>query len=240
MAELLYKGKTKEMWTTDDPEVLRAVYTDNATALDGLKHDTFKEKGELDAEISTLVFEYLMEHGVRTHFIKKISKTEQLVKKVKMIDLEVVTRNVAAGSFCKRYGIKEEGKKLDTPVEELFMKSDELHDPLMNESDAIAFHYLTHEEHEQIWTISRQVNKLLTELFKEAGMILVDFKLEFGTLPNGEVVLADEFSPDNCRLWDIKTKDHMDKDVYRREIGDLTDVYKRVLARLEDALAKEN
>ena len=240
MAELLYRGKTKEMWTTDDPEVLRAVYKDDATALDGLKHDVCQNKGELDAEISTLVFEYLMKHGVKTHFIKRLSKTEQLVKKVKMIDLEVVTRNIAAGSFCKRYGIKEEGAKLDTPVEELFMKSDELHDPLMNESDAIAFHLLTHEEHEQIWEISRQVNKLLTKLFREAGMELVDFKIEFGTLPNGEVVLADEFSPDNCRLWDIATKDHMDKDVYRRQIGNLIDVYERVLARLKDALAKED
>ena len=120
------------------------------------------------------------------------------------------------------------------------MKSDELHDPLMNESDAIAFHLITHEEHEQVWELSRQVNKLLTKLFADAGMELVDFKVEFGTLPNGEVVLADEFSPDNCRLWDLKTKDHMDKDVYRRQIGNLVDVYERVLARLQDALAKED
>ena len=240
MAELLYQGKTKEMWTTDDPEVLRAVYKDDATALDGLKHDVFQNKGELDAEISSLVFEYLMKHGVKTHFIKRLSKNEQLVKKVKMIDLEVVTRNIAAGSFCKRYGLKEEGEKLDTPVEELCMKSDALHDPRMNESDAIAFHLLTHEEHEQIWEISRQVNQLLTKLFADAGMLLVDFKVEFGTLPNGEVVLADEFSPDNCRLWDMETKDHMDKDVYRRQIGNLIDVYERVLARLKDALAKED
>lgn len=239
MAKLLYKGKTKEMWTTDDPEVLRAVYTDNTTALDGLKHDVFQNKGELNNEISALVFEYLTKNGVKTHFIKKLSKTEQLVKNVKMIQLEIVTRNVAAGSFVKRYGLPKEGQKLDTPVEEMFMKSDELHDPLMNESDAIAFHLINDDEHRQVWKISRQVNKLLTKLFKDAGMNLVDFKVEFGTLSNGEVVLADEFSPDNCRLWDSETNEHLDKDVYRREIGNLTNVYEKVLTRLQDILEEK-
>lgn len=238
MAELLYTGKVKQMWSTDDPEVLRVVYTDQATAGNGEKKDNFKDKAYLNNEISSLIFQYLEKNGVKTHFIKKLSDTEELVKKCDMFPLEVVTRNIAAGHFSSRYGLGE-GMKFDTPVEELFYKSDDLDDPIMNESDAIALKIATAEEQKEIWRLSRQVNRLLIELFDEAGMDLVDFKLEFGKLANGEIVLADEFSPDNCRLWDKKTKAHMDKDVYRRDIGDLTSVYEQVLARIEKTL-KEN
>lgn len=235
MAKLLYTGKVKEMWSTDDPEVLRVVYTDQATAGNGEKKDDFKNKAYLNNEISTLIFEYLANNGVPTHFIKKISDTEELVKKCDMFPLEVVTRNIAAGHFSSRYGMGE-GEKFDTPVEELFYKSDELDDPIMNESDAIALHIATAEEQKKIWELSRQVNKLLIPLFDKAGMELVDFKLEFGKDADGNIILADEFSPDNCRLWDKKTKKHMDKDVYRRDIGDLTTVYEQDLARIQEAL----
>ena len=235
MAKLLYTGKVKEMWSTDDPEVLRVVYTDQATAGNGEKKDDFKNKAYLNNEISTLIFEYLSKNGVPTHFIKKISDTEELVKKCDMFPLEVVTRNIAAGHFSSRYGLGE-GEKFDTPVEEHFYKSDELDDPIMNESDAIALHIATAEEQKKIWELSRQVNKLLIPLFDKAGMELVDFKLEFGKDADGNIILADEFSPDNCRLWDKKTKKHMDKDVYRRDIGDLTTVYEQDLARIQEAL----
>ena len=169
MAKLLYTGKVKEMWSTDDPEVLRVVYTDQATAGNGEKKDDFKNKAYLNNEISTLIFEYLAKNGIPTHFIKKISDTEELVKKCEMFPLEVVTRNIAAGHFSSRYGMGE-GEKFDTPVEELFYKSDELDDPIMNESDAIALHIATAEEQKKIWELSRQVNKLLIPLFDKAGM----------------------------------------------------------------------
>ncbi|NHL82737.1 phosphoribosylaminoimidazolesuccinocarboxamide synthase [Lactobacillus helveticus] len=238
MEKLLYTGKVKQMWSTNDPEVLRVVYTDQATAGNGEKKDNFKDKAELNNQISTLIFQYLEKNGVPTHFIKKISDKEELVKKCKMFPLEVVTRNIAAGHFSSRYGL-DEGMRFAIPVEELFLKSDELDDPILNSSDAVALNVATKSEQEQMWSLSRQVNQLLINLFDEAGMDLVDFKLEFGKLHNGQIVLADEFSPDNCRLWDKKTKSHMDKDVYRRDIGDLTAVYKKVLARIEEVLEED-
>ncbi|AGQ23885.1 MAG: phosphoribosylaminoimidazolesuccinocarboxamide synthase [Lactobacillus helveticus] len=238
MEKLLYTGKVKQMWSTNDPEVLRVVYTDQATAGNGEKKDNFKDKAELNNQISTLIFQYLEKNGVPTHFIKKISDKEELVKKCKMFPLEVVTRNIAAGHFSSRYGL-DEGMRFAIPVEELFFKSDELDDPILNSSDAVALNVATKSEQEQMWSLSRQVNQLLINLFDEAGMDLVDFKLEFGKLHNGQIVLADEFSPDNCRLWDKKTKSHMDKDVYRRDIGDLTAVYKKVLARIEEVLEED-
>lgn len=238
MDKLLYTGKVKQMWSTNDPEVLRVVYTDQATAGNGKKKDNFKDKAELNNQISTLIFQYLEKNGVPTHFIKKISDKEELVKKCEMFPLEVVTRNIAAGHFSSRYGL-DEGMRFAIPVEELFFKSDELDDPILNSSDAVALNVATKSEQEQMWSLSRQVNQLLINLFDEAGMDLVDFKLEFGKLHNGQIVLADEFSPDNCRLWDKKTKSHMDKDVYRRDIGDLTVVYKKVLARIEEVLEED-
>ncbi|MBN6049427.1 phosphoribosylaminoimidazolesuccinocarboxamide synthase [Lactobacillus helveticus] len=238
MDKLLYTGKVKQMWSTNEPEVLRVVYTDQATAGNGEKKDNFKDKAELNNQISTLIFQYLEKNGVPTHFIKKISDKEELVKKCEMFPLEVVTRNIAAGHFSSRYGL-DEGMRFAIPVEELFFKSDELDDPILNSSDAVALNVATKAEQEQMWSLSRQVNQLLINLFDEAGMDLVDFKLEFGKLHNGQIVLADEFSPDNCRLWDKKTKSHMDKDVYRRDIGDLTAVYKKVLARIEEVLEED-
>lgn len=239
MEKLLYTGKAKQMWQTDDPEVLRVVYMDQATALNGKEKDHFAGKGEAANAISTLVFQYLIQHGIKTHFIKKLSENEELVKKCKMVPLEFVTRNVIAGHFASRYGL-DEGGSLTTLVEETFYKSDKLDDPFINESASIALGIATHQELEQMWGICREVNTLLTHLFFKAGMRLVDFKLEFGHLSDGRIVLADEFSPDNCRLWDLKTNAHLDKDVYRRDLADLTTTYDEVLDRLQKVIAEED
>lgn len=239
MDKLLYTGKAKKMYQTDDPQVLKVVYTNQATALNGKKHDQIKDKGELNNEISTLIFQYLMKKGIPTHFIKKLNDTEELVKKCDMFPLEVVTRNVCAGHFASRYGLKE-GAPIAQPVEEMFYKSDELGDPMINTSDILALSIASQDEINKIWDLTRKVNELLKPLFADAGMRLVDFKLEFGKLADGSIVLADEFSPDNCRLWDIKTNAHMDKDVYRRGLGSLTDTYEKVLARVKEALAEED
>lgn len=238
MSELIYTGKAKQMWTTEDEDVLRVVYMDQATALNGKKKDQIKGKGQVNNQISTLIFNYLKAKGIPTHFIKKLSETEELVKKVTIVPLEFVTRNIAAGHFASRFGVKE-GTPFKQPVEETYYKSDELDDPFMNESQALALGIATKAELDYMWELSRKVDQLLIPLFAKANLQLVDFKLEFGRLVDGTIVLADEFSPDNCRLWDLTTKAHMDKDVYRRDLGDLTPVYEEVLTRLEKVLAKE-
>lgn len=238
MSELIYTGKAKQMWTTEDEDVLRVVYMDQATALNGKKKDQIKGKGQVNNQISTLIFNYLKAKGIPTHFIKKLSETEELVKKVTIVPLEFVTRNIAAGHFASRFGVKE-GTPFKQLVEETYYKSDELDDPFMNESQALALGIATKAELDYMWELSRKVDQLLIPLFAKANLQLVDFKLEFGRLADGTIVLADEFSPDNCRLWDLTTKAHMDKDVYRRDLGDLTPVYEEVLTRLEKVLAKE-
>lgn len=238
MEKLLYTGKAKQMWQTNDPDVLRVVYLDQATALNGKKKDHITGKGKAANAISNLVFQYLITRGIKTHFIKKLSSTEDLVRKCKMFPLEFVTRNVVAGHFASRYGLKE-GQALSSPVEETFYKSDELDDPFINESATIALEIATHDEINKMWTICREVNQILQPLFEKAGIKLVDFKLEFGRLSNGEIVLADEFSPDNCRLWDVATEQHMDKDVYRRNLADLTKTYDIVFNRLQSVIMEE-
>lgn len=239
MEKLLYTGKAKQMWQTDDPDVLRVVYMDQATALNGKKKDHFAGKGAAAKAISDLVFHYLIDHGIPTHFIKQVSPTEDLVKKCQMFPLEFVTRNVIAGHFASRYGL-DEGKTLDEPVEETFYKSDQLDDPFINESATIALGIASHADLVKMWGLCREVNGLLKPLFEKAGMRLVDFKLEFGRRSDGQIVLADEFSPDNCRLWDLKTDQHLDKDVYRRKLADLTQTYDEVLNRLQGVLAEED
>ena len=236
--EQLYEGKAKKVFATDDPNLVIVDYKDDATAFNGLKKGSIAGKGVINNVMSNHMFQLLEKQGVPTHFVEQLSERETLVKKVSIVPLEVIIRNISAGSFAKRFGV-EEGICFETPVEETYYKSDELDDPFINESQSLALKIVKKEELDAMWDISRRVNEILTALFDRMGLILVDFKLEFGRLSNGRIVLADEFSPDNCRLWDKQTRAHMDKDVYRRDLGDLTSVYEEVLRRLKNELSKE-
>lgn len=229
--ELIYTGKAKDIYTTEDENEIVSVYKDQATMLNGARKETIKGKGVLNNQISSLIFEKLNAAGVATHFLKQLSQTEQLNKKVKIIPLEVVLRNYTAGSFAKRFGL-EEGIKFETPIVEFYYKNDELDDPFIND-DHVKF--LDIADDQQIAFLkeeTRWINGLLSDWFSQIGLKLIDFKLEFGFDKDGKIILADEFSPDNCRLWD-KEGHHMDKDVFRRDLGNLTDVYEVVLEKLQ-------
>ena len=231
--ELIYTGKAKDIYTTEDENEIVSVYKDQATMLNGARKETIKGKGVLNNQISSLIFEKLNAAGVATHFVKQLSETEQLNKKVKIIPLEVVLRNYTAGSFAKRFGL-EEGIKFETPIVEFYYKSDELDDPFIND-DHVKFLDIANDQ--QIAFLkeeTRRINGLLSDWFSQIGLKLIDFKLEFGFDKDGKIILADEFSPDNCRLWD-KEGHHMDKDVFRRDLGNLTDVYEVVLEKLQGA-----
>ncbi|WP_019785173.1 phosphoribosylaminoimidazolesuccinocarboxamide synthase [Streptococcus sobrinus] len=231
--ELIYTGKAKDIYTTEDENEIVSVYKDQATMLNGARKETIKGKGVLNNQISSLIFEKLNAAGVATHFLKQLSQTEQLNKKVKIIPLEVVLRNYTAGSFAKRFGL-EEGIKFETPIVEFYYKNDELDDPFIND-DHVKF--LDIADDQQIAFLkeeTRRINDLLSDWFSQIGLKLIDFKLEFGFDKDGKIILADEFSPDNCRLWD-KDGHHMDKDVFRRDLGNLTDVYEVVLEKLQGA-----
>lgn len=231
--ELIYTGKAKDIYTTEDENEIVSVYKDQATMLNGARKETIKGKGVLNNQISSLIFEKLNAAGVATHFLKQLSQTEQLNKKVKIIPLEVVLRNYTAGSFAKRFGL-EEGIKFETPIVEFYYKNDELDDPFIND-DHVKF--LDIADDQQIAFLkeeTRRINGLLSDWFSQIGLKLIDFKLEFGFDKDGKIILADEFSPDNCRLWD-KDGHHMDKDVFRRDLGNLTDVYEVVLEKLQGA-----
>ena len=230
--ELIYSGKAKDILTTEDENVIIAQYKDQATALNGVKKEQIAGKGQLNNQISSLIFEKLNAAGVATHFIKKISKTEQLNKKVKIIPLEVVLRNVTAGSFSKRFGVKE-GIQLEKPIVEFYYKNDDLDDPFINDEHVKFLKLANDEDIAYIKAETRRINKLLSEWFHQIGLKLIDFKLEFGFDKDGKIILADEFSPDNCRLWDAQGH-HMDKDVFRRGLGELTDVYEVVWEKLQE------
>ncbi|BAW16012.1 phosphoribosylaminoimidazolesuccinocarboxamide synthase [Streptococcus intermedius] len=229
---LLYSGKAKNLFSTEDENVIIAQYKDQATALNGVKKEQIAGKGQLNNQISSLIFEKLNAAGVATHFIKKISKTEQLNKKVKIIPLEVVLRNVTAGSFSKRFGVKE-GIQLEKPIVEFYYKNDDLDDPFINDEHVKFLKLANDEDIAYIKAETRRINKLLSEWFHQIGLKLIDFKLEFGFDKDGKIILADEFSPDNCRLWDAQGH-HMDKDVFRRGLGELTDVYEVVWEKLQE------
>lgn len=229
--ELIYTGKAKDIYTTEDENEIVSVYKDQATMLNGARKETIKGKGVLNNQISSLIFEKLNAAGVATHFVKQLSQTEQLNKKVKIIPLEVVLRNYTAGSFAKRFGL-EEGIKFETPIVEFYYKNDELDDPFINDEHV---KFLDIADDQQIAFLkeeTRRINGLLSDWFSQIGLKLIDFKLEFGFDKDGKIILADEFSPDNCRLWD-KEGHHMDKDVFRRDLGNLTDVYEVVLEKLQ-------
>ena len=228
---LLYEGKAKKMYQTDDENIVWVEYKDSATAFNGEKKATITGKGRLNNEITSLIFSKLKELGVESHFISKISETEQLVKKLQIIPLETVVRNVAAGSFSKRLGI-EEGKKLSRPIVEFYYKDDSLGDPLITEDHIDILNLANSDEVSALKQMALKVNEVLSEIFREIGVGLIDFKLEFGKESSGKIVLADEISPDTCRLWDLKTNEKLDKDVFRRDLGNLTDAYENILTRL--------
>ena len=227
----LYEGKAKKVFATEDPERLIVSYKDDATAFNGLKKGTIVGKGVINNRMSNLLMGRLENAGIPTHLVEELSERETLVKKVSIVPLEVIVRNIAAGSFSKRYGV-EEGVAFDSPTIEFSYKNDELGDPLLDEYHALALKLATPEEIETIKKYSFAVNEELKAFWKECGITLVDFKLEFGRLPNGTIVLADEISPDTCRLWDSKTGDKLDKDRFRRDLGGVEDAYAEVMKRL--------
>lgn len=232
MAELLYEGKAKQVYLTDKEDEYLIHYKDDATAGNGVKHDQFEGKGVLNNTISCIIFDMLEEAGIKTHMIKKINERDILVKKVDIFPLEVIIRNITTGSFCKRLGALE-GVVLDEPIFELSYKNDDYGDPLINDDHAVALNLATREELAFIRETTLKINKLLKEFFLSLNLKLVDFKIEFGKTPTGEILLADEISPDSCRLWDVETNQKYDKDVFRQDIGDLIETYKAVLARME-------
>ena len=227
----LYEGKAKKVFATEDPALCIVSYKDDATAFNGLKKGTIAGKGVVNNRMSNLMMQLLEKSGVPTHFVEELSDRDTLVKKVKIVPLEVIIRNVSAGSFAKHYGV-EEGVVFDEPTIEFSYKNDELGDPLLNSYHALALKLATKEEIETIKKYAFKVNEVLSEYFKTLGIRLVDFKLEFGRLEDGTIVLADEISPDTCRLWDIKTNEKLDKDRFRRDMGGVEDAYKEVFKRL--------
>ena len=229
--KLVYEGKAKQLYACDNPEEIYVHYKNSATAFNGEKKEEIAGKGVLNNRITTLIFEKLQANGIASHFVKRLSDTEQLVKKVDIIPIEVVVRNLAAGSLAKRLGM-EEGTPLPRPIVEYYYKNDELGDPHISTEHIDVLGIATPEEVEALKVGALQVNEVLRPIFEQVGVELIDFKLEFGRDVNGNVLLADEISPDTCRLWDTETKQKLDKDVFRRGLGSLTDVYEIILTRL--------
>ncbi len=229
---LLYEGKAKQLFQTDDPAIIWGEYLNQATALNGAKKDQISGKGELNNQITGLIFDFLKSKGITNHYIKQLSETEQLIQNVEIIPLEVVVRNIAAGSFSKRLAIPE-GTPLKSPIVEFYYKNDELDDPMVIDAHILTLELATAEELTQLRQKALAVGEALTELFDSIDITLVDFKLEFGRQKDGSILLADEVSPDTCRLWDKQTNEHLDKDIYRRDLGDIIPVYQEVLNRLE-------
>ena len=229
--EQLYEGKAKKVYATDDPEVVIVSYKDDATAFNGLKKGTITGKGAINNRMTNNLMRRLEEKGVPTHYIEELNDRETAVKRVSIVPLEVIVRNISAGSFAKRYGV-EEGIVFDEPTFEFSYKNDDLGDPLLNTSHALALKLATRDEIALIRKYTMMVNDLLRGFMKEIGIDLVDFKLEFGKTADGTIVLADEISPDTCRLWDEKTHEKLDKDRFRRDLGGAEEAYEEVMRRL--------
>ncbi len=229
--EQLYEGKAKKVFSTEDPNLCIVSYKDDATAFNGQKKGTILGKGAINNRLTNYFMKLLEEKGVPTHFVEELSDTDAVVKKVTIVPLEVIIRNISAGSFAARYGV-EEGIVFDAPTIEFSYKCDELNDPLMNSYHAIALKLATPEEIDTIKAMAFKVNDVLKEFWKSVGVTLVDFKLEFGRLPDGTIILADEISPDTARLWDSKTGEKLDKDRFRRDLGGVEDAYQEVLRRV--------
>lgn len=229
--EQLYEGKAKKVFATDDPNLVIVSYKDDATAFNGEKKGTIAGKGAINNVMSNHMFQLLEQQGVPTHFVEQLSDRETVVKKVSIVPLEVIVRNISAGSFAKRYGVKE-GIVFDEPTFELSYKNDDLGDPLMNEYHAIALGLATREEIELIKSMTFKVNEVMKQYFDTLNVTLVDFKLEFGKTADGKIVLADEISPDTCRLWDKTTGEKLDKDRFRRDMGGVEDAYQEIMRRV--------
>ncbi len=231
--EQIYEGKAKKVYKTDDPELYIVDYKDDATAFNGLKKGTIAGKGIINNQMSNRLMQMIERKGVPTHFVKELSERETLVKKVSIVPLEVIVRNIAAGSFSKRYGV-DEGMVFDEPVIEFSYKNDALGDPLLNTDHALALKVATRTEIDTIKTYALQVNSILKAFWAECGVTLVDFKLEFGKTSDGSIILADEISPDTCRLWDSATGEKLDKDRFRRDLGGVEEAYAEIMKRLVD------
>ena len=232
--EPLYEGKAKRLYTTDDPNVLRMEYKDDATAFNAEKKAQFDNKGKLNKAITLLLYQMLEEKGVETHLVSDVDEINLLVKKIDILLVEVIVRNYAAGSFCKRVGV-EAGKKFGTPIIEFSYKSDEYGDPLINDDYAREMGLATKEECNELREKAAVVNEVMIDFFKQCGLQLVDFKIEFGRTTDGtnKIVLADEISPDTCRLWDLETGKKLDKDRFREDLGDVMEAYAEVLERVQ-------
>jgi len=228
--EQIYEGKAKILYTTDNPDLLIQYFKDDATAFNAAKKGSIHDKGIINNKISTKIFEYLIAHGIPTHFEKSLSDREMLVKKVQIVPLEVIIRNVAAGSLSRILGI-EEGTSLACPVLEFCYKEDKLNDPLINETHIRALRLASDEDVDQIKKYTFKINELMLKFFASLNIKLIDFKLEFGKY-KGKIILADEISPDTCRLWDAKTGDKLDKDRFRRDLGNIEEAYQEVLSRV--------
>ncbi|NYV28240.1 phosphoribosylaminoimidazolesuccinocarboxamide synthase [Streptobacillus felis] len=229
--EFLYEGKAKQLYTTDDKDLVIVLYKDDATAGNGAKKGSIKNKGILNNDITTLIFNLLEEHGIKTHFVKKLNEREQLCQKVDIFPLEVIVRNLIAGSMAKRVGIEEGTKPVNT-IFEICYKNDEYGDPLINDHHAVALGLATYDELKEIYEITAKINNLLKERLDKLGIILVDFKIEFGKNSKGEILLADEITPDTCRFWDKETGKKLDKDRFRRDLGDIEEAYMEIFERL--------
>ncbi|MFT9241869.1 MAG: phosphoribosylaminoimidazolesuccinocarboxamide synthase [Bifidobacterium aquikefiri] len=241
--ELLYEGKAKKLYATEDPDILWVEYMNQATAGNGAKKEQIAGKGQLNNTITSLIFKLLRRKGIASHFVKRLSDTDQLVRKMSMFPLEIVMRNVAAGSFAKRYGIKE-GTELSSPVLEFFYKSDPLNDPFINNDDILSLQLASWEQLEIISAKAREINQALRSMFTAIDVKLVDFKIEMGTTSDGMILLADEITPDTCRLWDTRNAgvaneksegvsiEHLDKDIFRRDLGSIIPAYEEMLDRL--------
>ena len=229
--EQLYEGKAKKVFATEDPDVVIVSYKDDATAFDGQKKGTIIGKGAINNRMTNFLMRKLEEQGIPTHFVEELNDRETVVKEVSIVPLEVIVRNISAGHFASRYGV-EEGIVFDEPVVEFSYKNDDLHDPLLNDDHAVALKLATREEIARIKDYALKVNELLKGILLEVGVTLVDFKLEFGKTSDGTLVLADEISPDTCRFWDSKTGEKLDKDRFRRDLGNVEDAYVEMRRRL--------
>ena len=232
--EQLYEGKAKKVFATDDKDLVIVSYKDDATAFNGLKKGTIEGKGVINNKMSNFLMQILEKQGVKTHFVEELSERETLVKKVKILPLEVIIRNISAGSFAKHYGV-EEGVVFDEPTIEFSYKNDDLGDPLLNEYHALALKLATKDEIALVKSMAFKINEVLKEYFKKLNVTLVDFKIEFGKTSDGQIVLADEISPDTCRFWDSTTGEKLDKDRFRRDLGGVEGAYQEMMRRLMGA-----